>query len=92
MQARFAMHSQFGNKLVYNLNPSYSNSAFKDISLLQYRFFITLVYTNRILNWRFNFSTTKKMQTELGFETTCLVKKVTLTAIAFLEKKLMLLV
>jgi hypothetical protein len=56
----FAMHSQFENKLVYNLNHLVSNSAFKDIIFCTC-FMALWIYTNRILNW--DCSTTKKMQT-----------------------------
>jgi vitamin B12 transporter len=87
--ARFAMHSQFGNKLVYNLNPSYlvPNLPLKILASYSTAFITPSLYQLYSEFGDLTLAPQKDATAELGLEAYLFSKKVSLTTIAFFREE-----
>ena len=87
--ARFAMHSQFGDKLVYNVNPSYvvPNLPLKILASYSTAFITPSLYQLYSEYGDLTLAPQKDATVEVGIETNLLNKKVTITTIAFFREE-----
>lgn len=87
--ARFAMHSQFGDKLVYNVNPSYvvPNLPLKVLASYSTAFITPSLYQLYSEYGDLTLAPQKDATVEVGIETNLLNKKVTITTIAFFREE-----